>query len=327
MKKIFLFFAVTVCFCISNKIRANEKENIIQSMQNYIIENDNLPNLDDIIRDLKKLHENCPSSQRELINEAITRINPLLQMFQNRFFEGEGTVQDLRKYVEKIHNNLGQLRDFSNAYNNQRYRDYVNYDWEKLLDILNRLLKDENLVVELDDKLVINNEKELADYMMKTVETLNVPAGEESMQKKKVVDLSQKILGGNLSYADLAKTIVQLTSNYNRLAEENNWALIRISHIRDIRDSLVERFLEAAIAVSKEKNLGLVGREMQKLKWEYNKYKSRPDVLNIIKNVEKTLGEAGLDSLALRAISLRDAISIINAAIVKNEKAYYRSVE
>lgn len=326
MKKIFLFSAVTICFHMFDGIYANEKENIIQSMQNYIIENNELPNLHDIIRDLEKLYENCRASQRDLISEAITRIKSLLQVFQQKSFEGEGTVQELRKYVENICNNLERLQYFSRAYNNQRYEDYVSYDWEKLLDVLNKLLKEEDLVVELDDKLLINNEKELANYTIKAVEMLSAFAYKENLQKKKVVELSQKILEGNLLYVDLAKTIIQLTSTYNQLAEENDWALIRISHIRDIRDDLVEKFLENAISVSKKGNLSFCCNELQKLRWEYDKYKSRPsDVLNIMKNVEKTLGDAGLDALALKTISLKDAISIINVAIGKNEKAYYDS--
>lgn len=321
MRKFFFFLAVS--FCLLDENRADERENIIQSMQNYLIEANKIPNLLDIIRDLEKLQENCAPSQRPLVVDAVTRIRALSQVVQQEASEGEGTIQDLRKYVENICDNLNHLQYFAKGSNNQRYNQYVNYNWKKLLEVLNELLQDGNLVVELDDKLTLNNEKDLADYIIKTVENLNNLDPKESLQKKKILELAHEIIKGNLAYTDLARNIVRLTSGYNQLAEGNDFAMIRISHIRDIRDALVENFFDESLQSARNNNSTLLVNELQKQKRKYDNAKSRPqDVSNILDDTANVLGNASFDGLAWRATLLRQAVAIINSAISKNEKAY-----
>lgn len=323
MKKIFLFWAVVACVCTANKGYTVEKDNIVRAMQDYIIDSKELPNLQDIANDLKKLEKYCKPDVCEAVSNAIKKIDSLLQIFPNKRFEGEGTAQNLRKYVENICNNLEQLRSFNEACNNSRYDAYIKYDWKELLDVLNKLLSNVDFVVELDDKLELHNEKDLANYIINTTDELRDFNLEKNLQRQRIRNLADDILRGKLSYVELTKVIIQMVSAYNQLAEKNNLALIKISHIRDIRDELVKNFFEQAIAESKRKGANALCTSLQDMGRKYNNVKSQPSAANVLADTSELLAQAGLENFAYRAISLQQAIILLDKAIAKNEKAYY----
>lgn len=292
----------------------------VRDMQNYLMKLGlaDMPNLSVLISSAEKAEKNCTEPQRPAVKKVLENIKALAEILEQKPNVYKGSIQSFHRNVKEIVRHLPQLRLYTKACkDNEPYSKFVNYDWPALLANLNDLA-DKNILAELDDALTINNERDLANFVINSVQNLKDAEGNDFPKKETVIGVAKDILQKKMPYEELFKQVTRLAYLYNYIAYRYGLTILRVSHIRDVRDRIVDDFFDQTA-----KDAADIKDEILKLKDEYDVDTYHPAPIQKLVGV---LDKAGLGNLAWQASQLFQAVADLDSKIEQIKKIYIKTI-